>query len=136
MSLQQIINYDTPGNFTYDSDLIDVDAGGSGLAELADIRTAGFALFDNYSLGAANWGVGTLTRTLTGATISGEKLICSGGTVKYCTYNADNFGSVINETIVDLEATPDFDTNPGELVYLYHNGAPNQIQFYIQFLMI
>jgi len=117
--------FTTPGNYTYDSGLIEVTGG---VAKLKDAKPSTCSIFDSYVYANnATYGDGTLTRTLVNATISGGELDCTGGTVKYATLPADNFAALSTEIKLDMLFRPDFNNNPGETTYLFqlYDGTNN-----------
>jgi hypothetical protein len=113
---------------TYNSDELEFAAGA---AAQKDQRPTGYNIFDDYSDATdANWGVGTLTRVLAGATISNGELDCSGGTKKKCTINADNF-ALGDEIKIDFKFKPDFNGTPGENTWFFHQASTAYIQIYM-----
>lgn len=87
MSIELLYPFTTPGNYTFDSDVIEVSGG---VAKLKDQRPADATFFANYNTDInGNWGGGVLTGTpVGGAAVSGGKLDLVGGT-KYVDYDAD-----------------------------------------------
>ena len=91
MSLSQAINYNVAANFLYDSDLIDINVGASGLAQLKDLTPTNESFFAPFAAGIDGYrGLGVLTGTATGgAGVSGGYLDLSFGDARYVTWDAD-----------------------------------------------
>lgn len=125
-------NFTDLTTLTFDDSLIDVDGG---VAKLKDIRESGWAFFDNFSDASnATYGRGTLTRTLTNATIVDGELDCTGGTPKTANYENDNLESLVEEIKIDFKFKPDFNgIPPADTPFLFHlyNATANQVQCYV-----
>lgn len=131
MSFNKNFSFATPSNYTYDSDLIEITGG---VGKLKDRRESGWALYDNFSNATnATYGRGTLTRTLTNATITGGELDCTGGTPKTANYENNNLTSLVEEVKIDFKFKPDFNASPGDTPFLFHLAiaTANQIQCYV-----
>lgn len=84
-TLQQVINYVTPGNFTFDSGLIEFTGT---LARLKDLIPANALFHTKFDTKDGTWGSGVLTGTLSGnATVSGGVLNLSAGSAGRVEYD-------------------------------------------------
>jgi hypothetical protein len=129
----------TPGNYTLsDSNKIEVSGGYLQLRDQREVFGDGNAtIHDSYINGSssANWGDGTLTRTLTGATIPFDKLDCRGGTIKYASYsavaNADSqqTGTIRFTYIPGYSGAPAANRGLFSIIYTVAN-AKNAMQFF------
>jgi hypothetical protein len=122
--------FDSSSGFTYDTDEIEFS---SGVARQLSLNTsnelccATFTEDQNFVRSA-----GTEIGTLSGATVTGGYLDCTGGTLKHCTYeDSSNFPSGQTGTII-FGIKPNFSSNPSttqQIIYSALSGtdAKNQI---------
>lgn len=110
MAFTQTIPYTTSGNYTFDSDKVEVTGGN---AQLKDQRPTNATFHANYTTDATgNWGTGTLTATLTNATVeSGRLNLKDAGTAKEAKYVGTNKLNPLKGTI-RLTYIPNYTGNP------------------------
>ena len=88
MSLVTTWNFNTEGNYNYDSDKVEFVGGKAQLKDLTPANATFYAAYGSDING--NWGGGVLTGSGVGSpTVSGGKLDLKGGGVKYVDYDAD-----------------------------------------------
>lgn len=113
-------NFSSDSGFTYDNTKAEFVGG---VVRQKDQRPANALLAANYGSGVnANWATGSTTGTLGGgATVSGGKLVCTGG-VRYADYSG-----VSNQTnqigAIKFKVTPNYSGTPGAIMY-YFAQAP------------
>jgi len=83
-----------------------------------------------------NYGRGTLTGTATGATITGNRLDCTGGGLKYVDYSHTLNGDHTEVGAIKIKVTPNYTGSPAGNYAFFHIGQTaannNQIQIYHQ----
>lgn len=111
MSLSTTINYDIPGNFTYDSSLIDITT----TAGLKDLRPANATCYAGYTSSIdLLWGDGVLTGAASGgAAVSGGKLDLAHSDIRYVDYDADLNADSQQTGCIRFKMTPNFSGAPG-----------------------
>lgn len=120
MSTSTTYPFTTAGNYTAsDSGLVEV-TGGSGT--LKDVAPANGLFGASYTSGAdaiqfATWT--SETGTLTNATVSGGKLVCTGGTLKYVSYTPANLTDASTTGAIKLKYTPAYSGTPAGDRYLF-----------------
>lgn len=121
MSLSQTITYDTPSEFTYDTDLIEINGGNK--AALKKLTYANELFFASYHQDFdGNRGVGVLTATLVGApTILNGDLDLTGSLTEHVKYaGASNSFSSIGT--ITTRFTPNYTGSPASNQYIFALG--------------
>lgn len=106
MALSTTINYDTPANFTYDSDLIEVLTS----AKLKALVYANEIFYNNFAQTTALRGGGTLVPTAVTASIVGGKLACLSNT--YIEYPAGANVGITTSGCIRFKLTPNYSGTP------------------------
>jgi len=124
------VSFEDQYDFTFDSDIIEVI---SDVAKLKDLRPTYATFYDSFTGASnANWGGGTLTRTLAGgATISGDELICTGFDGKYASYSATDNGDSAQTGCIRVRFKPGYTGNPAStnsIVSIVDSGLNNLIR--------
>lgn len=121
MSATEIIPFTTPGNYSYDSDLIEVTGGVGKLKNQIPTDATFHANFASDEDG--NWGDGVLTGTLTSATVASGVLNCQGGGKKYCTWAAADNADQTQTGCIRFTYIPAYTGAPGADRGIYTNGG-------------
>lgn len=130
-TLQQILNYVTPGNFSFDSSLVEFTGS---LARLKDLRPANALFHTKFETKDANWGNGVLTGTLgSNATVSGGVLNLPSGLPGRIDFaGTDNMPSG-NTGCIRFSITPAYSgAPPGTWYFLSTSEAENNINSMIR----
>jgi hypothetical protein len=109
---------------SYDSALLEVVGG---RLQLKDLRPSGATFFHNFAnLADANWsgsGGGSLTGTLSGATVTTAGLDCTGATAKFLTLSATGNADNAQIGTIFAKVRSGHAGNPAGLRYLFHVGG-------------
>jgi hypothetical protein len=114
MAFNKTLNFDVPGNFTYDSSLIEVTGGSAALKRAS--APANLTFYSRYDSSIdGTLGTGVLTGTAYGgAVVSGGRLDLSGNTVKYVKYDGvSNASTASSKGCVRFKYTPNVSGAPG-----------------------
>lgn len=106
----KVYNYDTPGDFTYDTSKIEVSGG---IAKLKDLTPANETFYANFNSDInGSRGLGVLTGTAIGeASVTGGKLDLAYGDTRYVTYDyINNFPLQVGT--IRFKLIPNYDNTP------------------------
>jgi hypothetical protein len=112
MGITTNVAFDTPGNFTYDSTKVEFSGG---VVRLKSVKPTASTFYANFNVGVdALYGDGSLVGTLSGATVSGGKLVATGNTVKYASWLGLLNASTANQIgCIRVKYTPNYTGIPG-----------------------
>lgn len=131
MSKKIILTFGNTTDYTYDSDLVEIDNGQIKLKDLTPDSATFASTFTNNENG--NWGDGTLTGTLTNATVSGGKLDCTGETEKHAKWNSTDNITSGNAFTVIFDYIPDYSGAPTTAKNLiYQDSSSNKNKWYLR----
>lgn len=110
MSLEQVINYDTPGNFTYDSDKIEVTSN----AALKEAFATNETFFASYAsdINATRSAGSSAGTAVGGASVSGGYLVLDQSDVRHVDYNAASNADSVQVGCIDFIVKPDYTGSP------------------------
>ena len=128
----EIYTFDTPGDFTYDSDKIEVSGG---LAKLKDLTPADETFYASYNVDInGSRGLGVLTGTAYGgATVDSEKLDLAHNDSRYVDYDADLNADSQQIGCIRFKVTPNYTGAPSSDRWFFaickqNNSKNNLIQ--------
>lgn len=103
--------YTTPSNYTFDTDLIEIDGGKAKLKNLTPVNETFYANYNSNIDG--NRGNGILTGTsFGGAVVSGGKLDLTYNDIRYVDYNATLNADSIQTGCIRFKLTPNYNIGP------------------------
>lgn len=126
MSATQSLPFTTPGNYTFDANLIEISGGAARLRDQRELLGDGNATFhaDYETDEDGNWGDGTLTGTLGGgATVASGRLNLLGGTGKVLDYTATGMINA-ERGCIRFKYRPGYTGNPAaeQKIFTFSNG--------------
>lgn len=131
MALTTTINYNTPANFTYDSNLIEVLTS----AKLKALVYANEIFYNNFSQTTALRGGGVLTASAGSAVISSGKLACLAN--NYLEYSAvGNVDALTSKGCIRFKYTPNYSGNPASNINIFNIGNASNVNNSIQLIQL
>lgn len=120
-TLEQVINYSTPGNFTFDSALVEF-VGSS--VRLKDLRPTGATFHSKFETKDGNWGDGDLTGTFKGdASVSDGQLNSTANSPSAIEYDGASNMPSANKGCVRFEFTPNYSGSRTSYLFAAAKGA-------------